>query len=66
MKLEIEPFIQKTVTPINTNFLQRVIVFTLSGTCIVDLKSIVLNHTFSNGLKSDLLAKFLCKLIFQR
>jgi hypothetical protein len=39
MRLDIEPRLQKQEPILETKFIKRVLVFTLSSTCIVDLKS---------------------------
>lgn len=76
MVLDIEPRLKHgdpSLKEKKDNFIQRVIVFSLSATCIIDLKTEVnaatsqssplLRIPFLKGLSSEQLCNFLVKLI---
>ncbi len=66
MKLEIEPTLRRKHSQLHDKFIKRVIVFTLSGTCIVDLKSETSKESLCARLNNTYLTGFLCQLVLQR
>ena len=63
---DIEPALERNVSPLEDSLIQRVIVFTVSGSCIVDLKSDSQQHHLSYRIKAEKLTGFLCHLVLQR
>ena len=64
LKNEIAPNIQKGVIALKENFVHRVLVFSISGTYIVDLKDTVSPAAkLSSRLLPDYLADFLSTMV---
>ena len=60
MRLEIEPRLHKDNPTLDDKFIKRTLVFTLSATCIVDLKSLLGVQSVGYKIKSEKLCNFFC------
>ena len=62
LRYEIQSSVKSKIQQIDEKIVHRALVYTLSGTCLVDLKnesSNEFNKDRKNGLKSDYLVNFL-------